>query len=115
MYETRLGEALEESRACADEAYTVCLNDVPVGMYGVSAKGAPWLIGTYDLRKVAVPFLRYGSSIVEGWREKYGFLQNYVSADNVESIRWLQGLGFIVNDEVPLPTPSGMDFYSFHM
>jgi hypothetical protein len=47
---------------------------------------------------------------VDGWREKYGPLINFVHTDNEKSIRWLRWIGFTI----AAPVPFGIKQHLFH-
>jgi hypothetical protein len=95
-------DALKYCFEASKESYSVMLSDsdVPVIMYGICDKATPfsnkqviWLLATDRLKEVKKRFLREGFNhlllLAAGSR-----VYNYVSADNVTSLRWLKFLGF---------------------
>lgn len=110
--------ALRISLRTSLAAWTGTVDGVPVCMFGVSPgemmEGRPWLIGTADLDKFAVIFLRRCRLQVERMLQIMPVLVNYVSADNVRAIEWLTWLGFTI--EAPIPWgPRGALFHRFSM
>ena len=99
-------EALAYSLRKSAMAHTALIDGRPEVMFGVgdlnvlAGVGAPWLLGTDEVEKHAVAFLR-GS--VE-WKLKllarYSVLRNFVDDRNTASIRWLKWLGFTLSDPV---------------
>lgn len=99
------GMALRFSLRSAIEAWTGTVDGVPVCMFGVSrgelGEGRPWMIGTADLDRYAVIFLRRCRPQVARMLELAPVLANYVSVENVRAIEWLRWLGFTIEAPVP--------------
>lgn len=97
-------QALRLSLRSALAAWTGTVDDVPVCMFGVSpgefGEGRPWMIGTADLDRFAMIFLRRNKVKLEEMLDLRPVLANYVSAENVRAIQWLSWLGFTI--EAPL-------------
>ena len=114
------GDVLLESLRRAEEAYTGLVDDIPVCMFGVmngapmSGVGIPWMVGTKHLDKYAVLFLRRCGPVVEAMADHYKVLRNYVDARNTRAIRWLQWLGFEIQEAVPYG-PFHLPFHPFEM
>lgn len=114
--------ALEASVAISREVWVGRVDDVPVCLFGVGhlsdgtllggAVGAPWLLGTNDLPRHAVAFLRRNRPVVAGWRQSYGRLVNCVDARNSVAIRWLRWLGFTIHPAAPWGA-FGLPFHRF--
>lgn len=101
-------QALTYSLRKSSLAYTALIDGRPEVMFGVgdlnilAGVGAPWLLGTDEVERHYVAFLR-GS--VE-WRDqllrRYSILRNFVDDRNTVSIRWLEWLGFRLLDPVDM-------------
>ena len=91
-----LTEAMENSEAC----YTAYFGDAPMAIFGVvpieiePKIGLVWMMGTSDIERVKVSFLRK----CRAWRDVlcqgYHMVGNFVDARNLVHIRWLKWLGF---------------------
>ncbi|BCS54783.1 hypothetical protein [Geobacter sp. SVR] len=97
--------ALRISLRTSLAAWTGTVDGVPVCMFGVCdgemGEGRPWMIGTADLERYAVIFLRRCRKQVERMLDIRPVLANYVSVDNNRAIQWLTWLGFTI--DAPLP------------
>lgn len=97
--------ALRFSLRSSLSAWTGTVDDVPVCMFGVSpgelGEGRPWMIGTEDLDRFAVIFLRRCRGQVERMLDLKPVLANYISVDNLRAIQWLTWLGFTLETPVP--------------
>jgi hypothetical protein len=74
-----------------------------VGICGVNGE-VIWLLGTAELtstRSHRLQLARRGREWVDELMETHKRLHNLVFAANVESVRWLQSLGFTVYPPVP--------------
>lgn len=88
-------------------ALAVVVNGELVAIAGCHAEpengiGCPWMLGTDGVERHAFEFLRASRRVVRDWCRRYGYLLNFVHADHEVSIRWLQWLGFTVDDPHPL-------------
>jgi len=113
--------ALSDSLQRSAAAWTGMVNDEPVCMFGVTpvdilgGVGSPWLLGTNEVERYAITFLRLNKGYVAKMLELFPHLQNYVDVRNGMSIRWLKWLGFRFDPE-PVPYGIwGLPFYRFHM
>jgi hypothetical protein len=113
--------ALSGSLERSAVAWTGMIDDRPVCMFGVSpidilgGIGSPWLLGTDEIERCAVSFLRLNKRYVAQMLDLFPHLVNFVDARNKLSIKWLKWLGFRFDPE---PVPYGiwdMDFYKFEM
>lgn len=102
----------------SDQVWTGTADGVPGAMFGVSSMdpltgaGVPWLLGSDLVEENAIAFLRASRRIVDGMRQEYTLLENYVDARNVASIGWLQWLGFDIHEQAPFG-PFGVPFHRF--
>lgn len=113
-------QAMEYGLKFSDQALTGMVDGEPVCIFGVvpmgfmlSGDGRPWMVGSTDLDRYALLFLRRCRKQVERMFAKYAYLHNHVAADNEMAIGWLKWLDFTVDDE-PVPYgPKGALFYRF--
>jgi hypothetical protein len=111
---------MTESLQVSTEAWTGTVDGVPVCMFGVAPVGflvpeygRPWMVGTHHLDRHSRLFLRRCRKQVAAMHRRYPVLVNCVAAANTRAIRWLQWLGFQVDDK---PIPVGLydvPFYRF--
>ncbi len=113
-------EALERSYSISKLAWTGLIDGEPVVMFGVvsasllSDTGIPWMIGTTELDKHQITFLKRCKPVVHKMNMCYKRLENYVAAYNIKAIQWLKWLRF----EFDEPQPMGLfkkPFIKFHM
>jgi hypothetical protein len=114
-------EALEKSLQMSLLCWTGLVNGIPVCMFGVSEAsmlfkmGRPWLIGTNDIDKCAMVFLRRNKRMIKAMLDCFDRLENYVEETNTRSIEWLKWLNFKFDEQ---PQPMGLfkkPFYRFYM
>lgn len=77
----------------------------------LSGGGIAWLLGTDKLESVWYAFARESRRVAEELTREYGVLENFVDASNTKSIRWLEWLGFHI--EEPVLSPLGYPFRKF--
>jgi len=83
------------------------------GVVDVGKHGVPWMLGTDALKKNAKKLLPLSKQWIEDNCSKHELLYNYVSADNLSSIRWLKYLGFSLIRYIPLYGAGKAPFYEF--
>jgi len=114
-------EALEKSLKISVMAKTGLLDGLPVCMFGVADssmlfdEGRPWLLGTDDIEKCAIAFLRRNKPEIKAMLDCFNLLENYVSVDNKRSIEWLKWLGFNFDDKPLTIGLRGQKFIRFWM
>lgn len=98
-------QALRISLRSSTFALTVLRDGRPVAMLGVCPAsvirglGAPWLLGTDEVKAGARVFLTVGPRVVKAMHREWPRLANYVGAENRDAIRVLRMLGFAVETE----------------
>lgn len=103
-----------------DTSYTGLADGEPICLYGVAQPsllvlaGRPWMVGTDDVPKHSLKFLRESREVVRQMKEKFPFMFNYVDARHADAIRWLRWLGFTVADAAPYG-PDKLPFHRFTM
>lgn len=112
--------ALMFSLEHSDMAFTGMIDGQPEVMFGVctlnvlTAKGAPWLLGTDAVVTHQRQFLRRSLWWKEKLFERYEVLTNFVHDDNAASKRWLKWLGFTLHPPVVMGK-SGEAFRLFEL
>lgn len=112
-------EALETSTKRKGMCFTGVYKGFPIVIFGAARMslvgGAnPWLLGTEDIVKITVPFLRYSRSYIDLVRSEYRYLENYVDVRNELSIKWLKFCGFTFHAAAPYGVEQ-LPFYRFTM
>lgn len=100
--------------------FVLMAGDTPLCAFGITpysalgSFGAPWMIGTNDLERHAVPFIRKCRRDLKGYFAEWNRLFNFVDARNTKAIRWLKWLGFTI---LPVEShgPFKMPFHPFIM
>ena len=68
-----------------------------VAMLGVVPNGligSIWMVGTPDLKRISVSFLKNCQDVFTVLKNNFSILHNYVDARNELHIRWLRWMGF---------------------
>ncbi len=71
----------------------------PIAIYGVQASGYegvgyPWFLSTPDIVHIAKSFMKQAPEEVAKMQEYFPYLENGISTDNKQYIKWLKRLGF---------------------
>ena len=91
----------------------------PVCLFGVgslllSGRGSPWLLGTELMARYRREVAVRSRPAVAYMRRRWRTLENWVHADNIVSVRWLEACGFTLEDPAPFG-PEGAPFRRFWM
>jgi hypothetical protein len=65
----------------------------PVLVYGVAADKSVWLLGTDDIRRHKIEFMRQAKKILKEITAKYAPLYNFIWQDSAGAKKWLTALG----------------------
>lgn len=90
----------------------------PVCMFGIDRISslqriyAPWLMGTKDIEKHPIAFLRSAQALVSN---QVGRLMNVVDARNTLHIKWLKWMGFSFTKLIHQYGAARLPFYRFEM
>jgi hypothetical protein len=112
-------QALLQSVAASRDATSGLADGRVVCMFGIATDtplsflGVPWMLGAEELPNHSLRFLRLNRAYIRYAQEEFNALANFVDARNTRSIRWLQWLGFQLDDEAPFG-PHGLPFHRFH-
>lgn len=108
-------EALYFSTGKSSGCWTVMFDGQPEIIFGVGSinvlgqTGAPWALGTDEVRKNYVNFLKASVDFRDQLLARYPTLRNIVDVRNTSSIRWLTWLGFTFSQ------PFDLNGYKFRM
>lgn len=110
----------ESIRKCMEtaSAYVGLADGIPVVIFGCVPSpfaadwGYPWMLGTDDIRKIKLEFLRTSVKVVDQWQSEYRVLSNFVYSGNSLSKLWLKHLGFVLFPAQPFGI-SGAPFNQF--
>jgi hypothetical protein len=112
---------VRESVANSAEARSVRANGELCCIYGVVPLhvfdlmyGIPWMLATERIHQWPTHIMRMGREAVTRWMEDYEGLVNFVHARNDMSVRWLERLGFELEDPEPYGA-AGEPFRRFSM
>lgn len=101
----------------SDECYTVKLNNKIIGMFGVSSYKMPkgfasiWFLGSDDLLKIPLTFVREGKNYINKFMEKYDIIVNAVDARNVSHINWIERCGMNFSSSIFINDIEFKQFY----
>ena len=87
----------------------------PVAMLGVVPNGLIgfiWMVGTDDLKKISLSFLRNSKDVCDVLKGKHQILHNYVDKRNTLHVNWLKWMGFTIINEVTYGVEN-RKFYEF--
>lgn len=110
-------ESLRQSFARSEVRYTVDIDGLPVGMFGVlrgSILGGDanvWFLGTPELGRIKKTFVRLSRKFIDEFLVQYCVLWNLVDSRYTSSIRWLKSCGAVFNKEPIIM--NGQPFYTF--
>lgn len=113
-------QALSFSYKNSAQVFTGLADGTPFVMFGVGEQsrllgvGVPWLLGTDEIARHTVPFLRCCGFWTKRLLADYRVLKNHVDNRNRLSIRWLQWLGFSLSEPRP-HGPDGLLFRAFEL
>lgn len=110
LYYGTLLKSFELSEKC----YTWTIDDKPTMILGVCEGGVVWAMGTDDMLKEKIYFLKEAGKYIKDFLEGYDKIYNYVYVNNEVHIKWLRGVGFDFADE-PVTLKNGEKFIYFSM
>ena len=99
--------------------WTIFGDGTPEAMIGIvrmsllSNKGYAWMLGTDVLTEDKRLFMRLTKELFDDVVEGYNYLENHVSMENRLSLRWIQAMGFTVEDKII--KRNGVPFKKFFM
>lgn len=111
-------EALTRAREISISCFTAFYHENPCAMFGFTfdtpehSRGSIWLLGTDEILKARIEFLRTSKPWVNFFLAQCPELYNYVDARNKASIAWLKWLGADIKEAEPYG-PDQMPFHYF--
>jgi len=106
-------EALLLGLEYSNEIYSVFFDNKLVLIFGITLDNniyCPWMLASNDINEHPVTFYRQSKKIIKDIIQGYEYLENYVDANNTDSIKWLKWLGFTIDK----PVPFGLEQKLFH-
>lgn len=99
-----IDRAVDDGLKYSDLCFVGLWEKDPVAVFGVRSvgiledEGMPWLLGTDRIREQGVrqAFIGLSEVFVRGMLERFEYLENFVDARNLTSIKWLKKIGFTV-------------------
>lgn len=107
---------MQSTRAC----WTGLYKREPFCMFGVVRStsdkdvGIVWLLATDRINECSREFLRQNGYYVQAMRSQFKLLMNVVDDRNRQAKRWLEWLGFEMEEAMPYG-PDKLPFRQFHM
>ena len=88
--------------------FTAFFDEEPVAMFGVCERdiyegylcGDIWCLTTDKIHKIPITFHEVTKLVINYLLEHFDYLENIVPSEHIETINWLQNLGFTVTSEV---------------
>lgn len=107
------------SAVSSDYAWTGMDSEGPVCIFGVMEQtpdiGVPWMLGVTRFTQYRKDILVRGREYVGLMKKLYPYLHNFVHQDNVESIRWLEAMGFSLGRVFPQYGVGRQPFIHFYL
>jgi len=81
-------------------------NGCPIAVFGVTvenvldSKGVIWMLGSRDLEKIKIRFLKNCKKFIRMFLDAYPYLENYVDCDNKHTIEWLKFCGAVIEPPI---------------
>lgn len=101
----------------SDVPMVICNKDnKPIAMLGVVPQGQLgliWMVGSNDLKKISLSFIRNCKEVCVVMKSKYKLLYNFVDARNTLHINWLKWMGFTFINKHNQYGIEGKLFYEF--
>lgn len=113
-------DALEETPNLLDNSEVWEVDGKVVAMFGVTpvedhaGVGVIWMLATGEFEQYSKMFAIRCKRVVEKMISGYEYIFNYVHTKNENSIKWLEWLGFKMNDPEPIGHKGAM-FTRFEM
>ena len=113
-------DALKRSIAWSNPCYAILdHSDSVIALFGVipdinqADVGSIWLLGSPEITRHSISFLRDSKIWVDQLQERYMTLWNYVDARNVVHVRWLKWCGFVFLKRIENHGVEHRPFYEF--
>ncbi len=99
--------------------WTILGDGIPEGMMGVtrrsllSDRGIVWMLGTDVLVQDKRLFISISKDLFVDVVKGFDYIENHVSVENKISLRWLESMGFEIEEKTIMI--NGVGFRKFHM
>jgi len=97
-------EALTSSYELSQVCRTLSYQDTPLIMYGTvempDGSGCVWGLGSTEIEKHVIPFLRVSKTEVDILQGNFPLIFNFVHAANHLHLKWVDYVGFDINEPV---------------
>lgn len=97
-------EALTDCYDNSEICRTLSFGDTPLIMYGTTKDGIVWGLGSSEIDKHTMGFLRVSREEVELLQGDHEQIYNFVHADNELHLKWVEFVGFKIFDRVDHPS-----------
>jgi hypothetical protein len=106
-------DALITSLSLSEEAYVGEAEGQPFCLFGVSAEGGLWMVGTEDIRRHRVHFLRHSKEWLKRLATEHPVLWNWIDSRNTLHLKYLSWLGCKLTGRQILIGPNQIPFLEF--
>ena len=99
---------LLESFLYSEECYTVIIDGQISGMFGISHVNQPdgfaqiWFLGSDLTTKLPRKWIKEGRYYINQFLNKYAYLVNIVSTENILHIKWLERMGAVFSEPLEI-------------
>lgn len=101
---TTLGHTAEQALLngfiYSNKCYTVRVNNIIAGMFGISDYGQPkgwasiWFLGSDEMAKIPRNWLVTGRKYINEFLEQYNLIGGWIDSRQSVHIKWLEAMGF---------------------
>lgn len=112
--------SLQKGVKISDRIAMLVIDDEPCSIFGLvvndilTGHGTPWLLSSESILNHKREFLLQSPVVLDEMLNMCETLVNYVHVENEFSIRWLNRIGFVLDDPSPYGACGAM-FHKFHM
>ena len=113
-------EGLEYSIENTDELWVATYKGKPVVIFGITIEdldgmksGLVWAVGTYKTKFLGRELVAIGKKVIDRWLDDYDLLFNFIWEDNKNHIKWLESMGFVLEYDKTILSPSEENFIFF--
>ncbi|MEE8385646.1 MAG: hypothetical protein V3S01_07000 [Dehalococcoidia bacterium] len=91
---------IQSYNASMPHCFTILASGYPCAMFGATAPGIPWMLGTDRMLEIPRDLMVQGRYWIDYLNLLYPFLQNHVAVNNTVSFLWLSRMGFTFHEEL---------------
>ncbi len=110
-------KALLDGVKAEGNCWTILGDGIPEGMVGIARmsmlgnRGVAWMLGTDVLVQDKRLFISMTRKLFDDAVKGFDYIENYVSVENKISLRWLESMGFEIENEPKMI--NGVEFRKF--